>query len=59
MLAWWSCGRPENVRARFKRISVNVPTGVNLDGERDVLGLWLGPTDGEGRTVPIRRGNNK
>jgi hypothetical protein len=22
--------------------------GVNLDGERDVLGLWLGPTGGEG-----------
>jgi hypothetical protein len=22
--------------------------GVNLDGERDVLGMWLGPTGGEG-----------
>jgi len=25
-----------------------VVIGVNLDGERDVLGLWLGPTGGEG-----------
>ncbi len=22
--------------------------GVNLDGERDVLGMWVGPTGGEG-----------
>ena len=22
--------------------------GVNLDGERDVLGIWLGPTAGDG-----------
>ncbi len=22
--------------------------GVNIDGERDVLGLWVGPTRGEG-----------
>jgi transposase-like protein len=27
---------------------VYVALGVNLDGERDVLGLWLGPTGGEG-----------
>jgi putative transposase len=27
---------------------VYVAIGVNLDGERDVLGLWLGPTGGEG-----------
>ena len=27
---------------------VYVAVGVNLDGERDVLGLWLGPTGGEG-----------
>jgi putative transposase len=27
---------------------VYVVVGVNLDGERDVLGLWLGPTGGEG-----------
>jgi putative transposase len=27
---------------------VYVVIGVNLDGERDVLGLWLGPTGGEG-----------
>jgi transposase-like protein len=25
-----------------------VAIGVNLDGERDVLGLWMGPTGGEG-----------
>jgi putative transposase len=28
---------------------VYVAIGVNLDGERDVLGLWLGPSGGEGR----------
>jgi putative transposase len=22
--------------------------GVNMDGERDVLGCWVGPTGGEG-----------
>ena len=22
--------------------------GVNLDGQRDVLGMWVGPTGGEG-----------
>lgn len=27
---------------------VYVAIGVNLQGERDVLGLWLGPTGGEG-----------
>ena len=27
---------------------VYVAIGVNIDGERDVLGLWLGPTGGEG-----------
>jgi transposase-like protein len=27
---------------------VYVAIGVNLDGERDVLGLWIGPTGGEG-----------
>jgi putative transposase len=27
---------------------VYVAIGVNLDGERDVLGLWLGPTGGDG-----------
>ena len=27
---------------------VYVAIGVNMDGERDVLGLWLGPTGGEG-----------
>jgi transposase-like protein len=25
-----------------------VAMGINLDGERDVLGLWVGPTGGEG-----------
>ena len=28
--------------------TVYVVIGVNLDGERDVLGGWLGPTGGEG-----------
>ena len=27
---------------------VYVAIGVNLDGERDVLGMWIGPTGGEG-----------
>ena len=27
---------------------VYVAIGVNLDGERDVLGMWLGPSGGEG-----------
>ncbi|MFV0308727.1 MAG: IS256 family transposase [Desertimonas sp.] len=27
---------------------VYVVMGVNLDGERDVLGMWVGPTGGEG-----------
>ena len=27
---------------------VYVAIGVNMDGERDVLGLWFGPTGGEG-----------
>ena len=27
---------------------VYVAIGVNFDGERDVLGMWLGPTGGEG-----------
>jgi len=27
---------------------VYVAIGVNMDGERDVLGLWVGPTGGEG-----------
>jgi putative transposase len=27
---------------------VYVAIGVNLDGDRDVLGLWLGPSGGEG-----------
>jgi putative transposase len=27
---------------------VYVAIGVNLEGERDVLGLWIGPTGGEG-----------
>ena len=26
---------------------VNVVMGINLDGDRDILGLWVGPTDGE------------
>jgi putative transposase len=27
---------------------VYVAMGINLDGQRDVLGLWIGPTGGEG-----------
>ena len=29
---------------------VYVVLGVNVDGERDVLGMWVGPTGGEGRS---------
>jgi putative transposase len=36
---------------------VYVAPGVNLDGERDVLGLWLGPPGGEGaKQCPKRSG---
>lgn len=34
--------------AQVARRPVYVAIGVNLEGERDVLGLWLGPTGGEG-----------
>ena len=27
---------------------VYVVIGVNMDGEREILGLWVGPTSGEG-----------
>jgi transposase-like protein len=27
---------------------IYVAMGINLDGERDVLGLWVGPAGGEG-----------
>ncbi len=27
---------------------IYVAMGVNLDGERDGLGMWVGPTGGEG-----------
>ena len=27
---------------------IYVVLGVNLDGERDVLGMWVGPAGGEG-----------
>jgi transposase-like protein len=27
---------------------IYVAMGINLDGERDVLGMWVGPTGGEG-----------
>jgi transposase-like protein len=33
---------------QVKNRPVYVAIGVNLDGERDVLGLWVGPTGGEG-----------
>ena len=36
-----------NTRTQI-RIPPHVAIGVNLAGERDVLGLWLGPTGGEG-----------
>ena len=39
------------VKVRDTRVAnrpVYVAIGVNLDGERDVLGLWMGPTGGEG-----------
>lgn len=34
--------------AQVAKRPVYVAIGVNLEGERDVLGLWLGPTGGEG-----------
>lgn len=39
------------VKVRGSRVAnrpVYVAIGVNLEGERDVLGLWLGPSGGEG-----------
>jgi putative transposase len=27
---------------------IYVAMGINLDGERDVLGMWVGPPGGEG-----------
>ena len=27
---------------------IYVAMGVNMDGERDVLGMWVGPTGGDG-----------
>jgi putative transposase len=39
------------IKARGSQVAnrpVYVAIGVNLDGERDVLGLWLGPSGGEG-----------
>ena len=40
-----------NVKIRDGQVAnrpVYVVMGVNLDGERDVLGLWVGPAGGEG-----------
>ena len=28
---------------------VYVVMGINMDGQRDILGLWVGPTGGESR----------
>ena len=42
--SWWLGRRGSQVANR----PVYVAIGVDLDGERDVLGLWLGPTGGEG-----------
>jgi putative transposase len=39
------------VKVRGSRVAnrpVYVVIGVNLEGERDVLRLWLGPSGGEG-----------
>jgi putative transposase len=39
------------IRVRGSQVAnrpVYVAIGVNLEGERDVLGLWLGPSGGEG-----------
>jgi putative transposase len=32
---------------------VYVALGVSMDGERDVLGIWLGPTGGAKKRSPI------
>jgi putative transposase len=45
MVAWQN--RPLD-RLQVASRPVYVALGVNLDGQRDVLGLWLGPTGGEG-----------
>jgi transposase-like protein len=40
-----------NVKIRDGQVAnrpVHVAMGVNLEGERDVLGLWVGPSSGEG-----------
>jgi transposase-like protein len=40
-----------NVKIRDGQVAnrpVHVAIGVNLDGERDVLGMWVGPSGGEG-----------
>jgi transposase-like protein len=40
-----------NVKIRDGQVAnrpIYVAMGVNLDGQRDVLGMWVGPTGGEG-----------
>jgi putative transposase len=40
-----------NVKIRDGQVAnrpVYVAMGVNLDGQRDVLGMWVGPSGGEG-----------
>ena len=40
-----------NVKIRDGKVAnrpIYVVMGVNLNGERDVLGMWVGPTGGEG-----------
>jgi putative transposase len=45
MEAWQS--RPLDAIYPVSNRTVYVATGINMDGERDVLGLWVGPTGGE------------
>ncbi len=40
-----------NVKIRDQTVAnrpIHVVMGINLDGERDILGLWVAPTSGEG-----------
>jgi uncharacterized protein YbjT (DUF2867 family) len=40
--------RAQDPRRQVSNRPVYVAMGISVDGERDVLGLWAGPTGGEG-----------
>ena len=43
--------RDQDPRHPGRERPVYVAIGVNLDGERDVLGIWIGPSGGEAEAV--------